>query len=203
MKHLGDITKIDFTKVEPVDARMHKVYMYTFPNGKIYIGTTSLSIEERRDCGYHHNKELESAMRLFGWKNIVKTILCDGLDKKTAYETEKQYIKKHNATDPNIGYNISLGGETTFLGLRHSPEYKKKISELNKGKCVSEQTRKRLRIAQKNKIGVICFCPDKKIEFDSLSMAAQYVCGYKTNIKRACESGKYYKGYKWELKEVI
>ena len=32
--------------------RKYKIYMYTFPNEKIYIGMTHLTIQGRRDCGY-------------------------------------------------------------------------------------------------------------------------------------------------------
>lgn len=54
MKHLGDITKINGAEIETVDVITAKVYKYTFPDGKVYIGMTTKSLEERRDSGYQH-----------------------------------------------------------------------------------------------------------------------------------------------------
>lgn len=58
-----------------IGINIYKIYKYTFPNGKIYIGMTKNSIQYRKDCGYQHNIQLRDAIRNFGWKNISVEIL--------------------------------------------------------------------------------------------------------------------------------
>lgn len=53
MIHLGDITKIDGSKIPPVDvitSGSYKVYMYRFPDGKAYIGMTRHELQYRKRC---------------------------------------------------------------------------------------------------------------------------------------------------------
>lgn len=173
----------------------------------IYIGVTSLRIEDRRDCGYQHNKRLTEAMRKYGWRNIEKTILADDLSCSAAFELEKTVIKELNATNPQLGYNISFGGKSTFAGLSHSDKFKKKMSAMYKGKVYSEETLNRMRNAHaKERHPVKCF-DDNGIEiarFISLGHAANYVGGYRSNIARACTNpNKKYKGFYWALCEEV
>lgn len=111
IRHLGDITKINGAEIEPVDCITAKVYMYEFPNGKIYIGMTTKRIEERRDCGYNHNQPLKAAMREYGWKAITKSILAEFDNTEDAFAEEERQIELHDATNPLVGYNISKGGK--------------------------------------------------------------------------------------------
>ena len=180
----------------------YKVYKYTFPNGKIYIGVTSKPIQYRKDCGYQHNHALKTAMKECGWGNIKVTILADGLCQQDAFLCEEEEIRRNNATDPAVGYNISHGGKSTFKGLKHSEDYKRHMSDISKGKSFSEETLKRMSAAhEKEKIAVNRISDSgDTIAFNSLHDAAKGVCGYPTNIKRACDSGRQYKGFRWELK---
>lgn len=66
--------------------KRYKVYKYTFPNGKIYIGVTSLSLAERRDNGYNHNKALKAAIREYGWRGFLKEIMYDNLTEEDAFK---------------------------------------------------------------------------------------------------------------------
>ena len=180
----------------------YKVYMYKFPNGKIYIGATSMDLADRRDCGYNHNKPLKSAMREYGWKNIEKVILADGLSESEAFELEREYIEKLRSTDENVGYNISLGGKSTFAGLKHTDESKKRMSDLYLGRTFSDETLERMKEAHTpERKPVFLVTPNKAIErrFDSLADAADYVSGFKSNISRACKNGKPYKGFYWRF----
>lgn len=74
------------------------------------------------------------------------------------------------------------------------------------GRIVSEQTIMRQKAANaKYAFPVIQLDEHGNIlhKFASLSDAAQYVNGYKTNIKRACLSHKLYKGYMWALESEV
>lgn len=205
MKHLGDITKISGRDAPTVNAE-YKVYMYTFPNGKIYIGMTKNSIQNRKNCGYQHNKELKNAIKEYGWKQIKVSIIAENLSESEACENEMIFIQKYEATNPERGYNKSFGGKSTYFGLKHTAEYKDRMSKLMTGRIVSNQTIMRQKTANA-KYAFPVFQLDEHgnslRKFASLSDAARYVDGYTTNIKRACLSHKKYKGYMWVLESEV
>lgn len=187
----------------------YKVYLYAFPDGKKYVGMTKNTLEERRDMGYQHNKALQAAIRQYGWQGFRHEVLCSGLTEEEACEKEKEYIKRYKLTDPEYGYNVSFGGKSTYKGLRHTKEYKDKMSRINKGKAFSEDHKRRLKESHKKySKSVICFDLGKNIiaEYESLNQAARSVNGHPTNVNRACVSGRTYKKYFWQyavVKEVV
>ena len=140
MRHLGDITKINGAEIEPV----WRVYKLTSPEGLIYIGMTKHTVSRRIATGYKHNKRFQEAGEKFGWNNFEKEVLESNLSYEEAEEREKAYISQYKSTDPSIGYNISFGGRNTFEGLRHSAKTRQRMSEVNRGKAVSEETRRKL-----------------------------------------------------------
>ena len=90
------------------------VYMYTFPNGKVYIGRTCRDSEV---CHQEHlhptphlcNREYLSALREQGEpkceiletvRNAIREELLQALN-----EREDFYIQKYDATNPDKGYN--------------------------------------------------------------------------------------------------
>lgn len=111
---------------------MWSVYRHTCPNGKIYIGITSKSIKKRLNTGYDHNAHFSRAIRKYGWENIITEILFENLTEEDAKQKEIELIERYQSTNPHIGYNISLGGESHFgCRFNHSDETKRKISEHN------------------------------------------------------------------------
>lgn len=180
--------------------KTYKVYKYTFPNGKVYIGMTSLSLEQRRDNGYQHNRKLQEAMRLYGWFGFSREVMIDGLTEQQAAKEEQRLIAEYDATNPNKGYNVSLGGRSTFKGLKHSEQHKARMSDLYKGRTFSENSLKKMKEAHaKERIAVRSTDASGSVikEYDSLGDAANDVGGHKTNVTRACKSGKPYKGVYW------
>lgn len=85
-------------------------------NNKIYIGLTKKSIESRF---YHHKYTatngkgyyLHNSMRKYGVDNFEIELLDWAEDLKTLKEKEIFYIKEYKTTDPNYGYNLTLGGD--------------------------------------------------------------------------------------------
>lgn len=86
-------------------------------NKKIYIGLTTNSVEERfrqhKMFAKTSNRRLYQAMRKYGVENFTIEII----DKSaTTIEQlgnlERKYIYKYKSQDPNIGYNITAGGQT-------------------------------------------------------------------------------------------
>ena len=92
---------------------MWKIYKHTFPNGKIYIGQTKQSLARRfhQGNGYIGCPLVKKAIDKYGWNNVITEIIQDNiptLDK--ANELEKYYIELYNSRNPEIGYNIGIGG---------------------------------------------------------------------------------------------
>ena len=130
------------------------VYIHTCPNGKKYVGITTSSKPEYRwgknGEGYRHQL-FERAILKYGWDNITHEVFeVDSAEEM--YRKEVELISFYHSNDPRYGYNNSTGGESGFLGCKHSEEARKKISEARKGKIFSEETRKKMSEANKGKI---------------------------------------------------
>lgn len=86
-------------------------------NNKIYIGLTTCSLEyrwsrhltESRNTG--NTKPLYKAIRKYGQDNFSIEILETTNDFQYLGELEREYIKKYESQNPQIGYNLSAGGE--------------------------------------------------------------------------------------------
>lgn len=122
------------------------IYMYTFPNGKRYIGKTSeKSLKDRQGgsnwSGYHHSSILKKAVKKYGVENIEQEIIFeDMMTDEYASRLEMILILTFKTNclkfnNPSYGYNMTDGGEGT-IGHRHTEESKKKMSESKKGKKV-------------------------------------------------------------------
>lgn len=88
---------------------MWKVYCYTTPSNKKYIGITKNSLRQRLKSGY--NKYFTNAINKYGYENIKVEILEDNLTLEEAAEKERYYIHLYDTTNHEKGYNITSGGE--------------------------------------------------------------------------------------------
>lgn len=74
---------------------MWKVYKRTCPNGRVYIGITSRSLDERMQGGYKNNREFALAIIKYGKDAIVSEVLEEHENYDTALEREIYYINKY------------------------------------------------------------------------------------------------------------
>lgn len=104
------------------------VYKHTSPNGKVYIGITKQTANNRwkNGLGYESSPHFWNAIQKHGWNNFTHEILASGLTKDEACSEEKRLIAELNATDREFGYNQKLGGE---LGSSPAKEVREKISQ--------------------------------------------------------------------------
>ena len=216
------------------------VYMHITPNNKYYIGLTQQDVKKRWQNGIGYKTQyFYRAIAKYGWDNIQHIIVAKGLTEDEATWLENQLILIFNSADKKYGYNISEGGyavseetkqkisknrkgkktgeEHYLYGQQRSQAVKDAISKANKGRIVSEETRKKIgqsRIGKPNpmseetkkKIGeinkknssckkkVICLTTNKI--FDSISDAAKYYDIPFQGISLCCKgnsfsSGKY------------
>ena len=111
------------------DSKMYTVYMHEFPDGKVYIGSTSQSLKDRwRNGGGYKDLAVGAAIRKFGWENVRHYRLFSGLDRESAQAVEMFMIHKTKAFLPEYGYNIADKCYAK-IGDLVAPEYS--INEVN------------------------------------------------------------------------
>lgn len=139
---------------------MYTVYKHTSPSGKVYIGLTAQQVEKRwrGGKGYKYNQAFYKAIQKYGWDNIKHEIIAENLTAEQAQKLEIELIEKYDSRNKNRGYNICVGGDLSWLGVKHTEETKKKMSELKKGKPssrkgahLSEETKIKLSLSHKGK----------------------------------------------------
>ena len=124
--------------------REYSLYQFLFPNGKKYIGITRQvpKIRWKNGQAYTRNFYLYNAITKYGWETIEKTVLYSELTKEEAEQLEIETIKNNLSSNKEFGYNISLGGNCKGA---HSLETREKLSRINKGKKMSEETKEKQR----------------------------------------------------------
>ena len=115
------------------------VYLHTnLSNGKKYVGITSMEPNKRWRNGRGYDAQhFSRAIKKYGWNGFSHEILYSGLSEIQAKVMEVSLIRFYNSTNPEYGYNVSEGGDIV------SSETKKKLSEANKGKVLTEEHRKK------------------------------------------------------------
>ena len=99
-------------------------------NQKCYIGKSE-DINTRwynhiyeLNHGTHPNTHLQNAWNLYGEDSFTFKVLCECKTEDDINALEIKYIKEYDSCNPDIGYNIALGGQ----GGRMSETTKQKIS---------------------------------------------------------------------------
>ena len=148
--------------------KIYKVYKYTSPSNKIYIGQTcnTLKIRAANGDGYKECPKFYQAILKYGWNNFIGEILKDNLTAEQANYWETYYIQKYNSINDKYGYNISLGGSNSsvsqetrekmrqsHIGKKHSNETKQKISCALSHRTLSEEHKKNLSKSRLGKKG--------------------------------------------------
>lgn len=202
------------------------VYKHTFPNGKVYIGITSLKPEYRwRDGkGYrrkHKGKWVQplmaNAVGKYKWDDIKHEVLFSGLTKEEAEAKEIELIAFYKSNQREFGYNIESGGHVNKVseetkkkmseshlgenncnyGKQFSEETRTKMSESHKGANYSDETRKKMSKAKSKPV----LCVETGIVYSSVREASNMTGISETTISRVCNGAKGYKkagGYHWQ-----
>jgi len=116
------------------------VYMHRLKkDNRVYIGITCQNPKKRwqNGLGYAHSSYFYNAIMKYGWDNFEHIILYENLSKVDAEQKEVELIIKYKSNKKGYGFNLTEGGFAPTM----TEEQKKKISESEKGKIVSEETR--------------------------------------------------------------
>lgn len=132
------------------------VYMHVLPDGKRYVGLTSIKPSYRFNYGrgYKGNKQFYAAIQFFGWENIRHEIVAEGLTEEEACDLEIKLIAEYKCTDPRYGYNKSRGGQKGCSGVKYTAERLQKIIGANNpmyGRHMSDETKRRISEAKKGR----------------------------------------------------
>ncbi|MGI9392143.1 MAG: NUMOD3 domain-containing DNA-binding protein [Parvibaculales bacterium] len=105
------------------------LYKISSPSGRDYIGVT---IDFRKRMVKHKNRTdkhpLTHSIRKHGWEKHKKEIIFEGNYKECLHR------EKELRPEPNMGFNIAVGGGATGLGRKASTETRAKQSKALKGK---------------------------------------------------------------------
>lgn len=137
---------IEYIELNP---NTYIIYKHTNKiNGKVYIGQSKYSLEERSKKngeGYKTQKKFWNAIQKYGWNNFTHEVLFSNLSKEEANKIEITLIEEYDSI--KNGYNVRKGGSnfnynessyqnsnSNFLGKKHTEEYKIYMSNLMKEK---------------------------------------------------------------------
>ena len=104
-----------------------------------------------------------------------------------------------------IRYQNGLVPPRNQLGIPHSEITKKKISEANKGRKISQESiNKRIISRRINKIIQFDIEGNRLNSFDSCKAAGAYICTTSANICMCCnEKTKTAKGFVWKYESIL
>ena len=193
------------------------VYVYTFPDGKKYVGQTIQKLDSRTGKDGHRyiadGQFVGEGVEEWGWENIEKEYYeCETEEEMDTLEQE--LIALYKTQDSEFGYNRESGGNKH----KHlSKETKKKISEAKKGKYAgenaywygkhhSEESKKKISEANKGKMPINAkpvICLETKEIFQSTGLAAKAMnLKSLTRIYTACiDHSRTSGGYHWRYLE--
>ncbi len=119
---------------------MYTIYLLRSSDGLGYVGQTQ-NLEQRlgiHRTGKSNTTLIAEAIQDLGWDNFSVEVLEEGLPNKFwANSREEYWILEYNTLYP--------GGYNGLLGIKHTSDTKKKMSEKRKGIPRSEETKKKLR----------------------------------------------------------
>lgn len=157
-------------------------------NGKIYIGQTINSLEERKaghyreaksikkKSVYFHNALLKYPESIFVWEVLDQANSHAELDQK-----EQQYISQYKSNEKSYGYNLKAGGQ--LGGGSNAESTKKLIGKTSKEKWKNPELAEKMLAglrkgtetvkakAQTNYKKAICKCCGKEFEYRPMDTA--------------------------------
>jgi len=103
-------------------------------NGKMYIGKSSLTLEERKKKHWKKSKSSQAhfhnALRKYGLDGFNWEVLCE-CSAEEVNNKETSYIAEYCSNDHSIGYNSTIGGDggDTWSLNTHKEQTSKRLSE--------------------------------------------------------------------------
>lgn len=128
--------------------------------GKIYFGQTCQKLSRRL---YSHKTDktksyISRAIQKYRWENFKVEVVFESINQNEIDYTERYFIAFYNTNKKEFGYNLESGGKRNNtipslkerglknkrVGIPLTQEWKNNISKSNKGRVVTEDTRKKI-----------------------------------------------------------
>lgn len=125
------------------------IYMATNrANGKIYIGQTVKTLQQRQIQHIYDAKNgsplyFARALRKYGFNNFRWEVLCCCFDIDGLNEMEVYFIALFNSRDKIVGYNSTKGGNG-ISGFSHTNKTKEKIRQAHLGKKYTKEHKQKI-----------------------------------------------------------
>lgn len=170
------------------------MYVYKTTNlitGKIYVGKR---VYRKKDDAWYLGSGiyLKRSIKKHGRENFTKEILEWCENRELLSEREIYWINYFNSTNPEIGYNLSLGGEggnvgkeayikisSKLKGIKKSKEFCDNISAALKDKPKSKEHKEKIR---QTLIGTTR--PQETVDKMSKSMKEKYDNGWESPVQK-------------------
>ena len=119
--------------------KIYSLYVHTFPNGKVYVGITSVKPQYRWGINGKHYLALNKnnipiqpkmyyAIQKYGWKNVKHEIILQTKFKDEIEKQERHFITEiYHSDQDEFGYNIEKGGKYSGYISKSTCELKQKI----------------------------------------------------------------------------
>ena len=119
------------------------VYLTTnLINGKVYVGQhIAKKFEPERYIG--SGVLIKRAISKYGFNKFKCELLAEAETQDELDQLEMYYIKRYNAMDPDIGYNLCEGGSGGNLGYVFTEEQKLHLSQVHMNKRPSDEAIKK------------------------------------------------------------
>lgn len=145
-------------------------------NGKIYIGKYRRNPNVKNFLKFENywgsGTYIKRAIKKHGRENFTKEIIVRGdFNKKELCDLEIYYIKKYDATNPEVGYNLTIGGDGG-TSIIVSESTRRKLSAVHKGKKKSKEHAKNIAKAKCKKVyqyridGLLCDIWESAVEIE-------------------------------------
>ena len=130
------------------EEKIWSVYIHTcIQTNKRYVGITSINPKRRwrkGGSGYKKQPLFWNAIKKYGWDNFRHEIVLQNETFEYACAVEKCLIKHYKTRNKDYGYNDTEGGEGV-KGWIPSDEWRKKQSDIKTGKPMPEHVKQILR----------------------------------------------------------
>ena len=131
------------------------IYGIFFPNGKVYIGLTTTSLEQRQtehnnSAKYGDPRHVYNALRKHNMVDNFELIEIDTADtKEELNEKEMEYIRLYRSFEREYGYNRTIGGEGTN-GYVYTEKDRQKMSKSQKKRMENLEEKEKMAESVRN-----------------------------------------------------
>jgi len=209
------------------------VYVHTNKaNGKRYVGITCQKPTRRWNHGCNYQGHFGNAIKKYGWENFEHDVLLIDLSKDEACQWEKALIALWKTTDPEMGYNVTTGGDVNYdiskIGRQHmSASAKRRFEdpiEIQKNRERGIKQFSTAEAIEKDRIAQLLFHeknPNAKYRaaraVNQYDLSGRFICQWKsvsdanakyrgTGIRRACQNSygaKTAGGFMWRYADEV